>query len=527
MRNGWIAALLLTALVSSRTQAQNVPPQGGPLEQGLGQRGTLPSAAPPRPLVLAGAIDPATYRLGPGDELELQIRGQVTRTYSLIVGPEGALLLPQSGLVEVNGLTLEAARRKILAQLRRDYRDVSMELTLSRPRLFRVTLTGAVTRPGPLEAMGAARASDLLSTESLQPSASRRRIEVRHRDGSIELADLERLTRLGDPGRDPLLRDGDVVHVPIATEFVYSSGALASPGRFERAPDDSVCTLVRLSGGLLPSAAPTGALLLSWHGMDRADSLRLSLQDLTGEPGARKLSDGDRLYVYFVSEYRMQHEVTVLGEITRPGNYPIREGLTHLTEVMSAAGDFLPTADLSAIRVHRRNEHGAEKDPELDRLLRLSRGELTASEYEGLRTKLAGMREDYRVDWGSVQRAPGSLDLLLLDGDIIRVDRLVSTVRVDGEVRAPAILAYKRGLTVSEYVRQAGGFTGRAWRGKVRVTRAVTGQTLLASQVSALDPGDFIWVPEKPDVTAWQQARDILSALAQVAAIVIAIRSVR
>lgn len=496
-------------------------------EQGPASRRSLNGTPVRLSILLAGAIDPTTYRLGPGDELELQIRGQVTRTYPLIVGPEGDLLLPQSGLVRVDGLTLESARRAIFNRLRRDYRDVSMELTLSRPRSFRVTVTGSVTSPGPLETVGAARVSDLLSTEMLRPNASRRRIEVRHRDGTTERADLERLTRLGDTGRDPLLRDGDIVHVPIATEFIYSFGALASPGRFELAPDDSVTTLVRLSGGLLPSAAPAGALLLNWQSVNQVDSLRLSLQDLAGEPGSRRLSDGDRLYVYFVAEYRMQHEVTVLGEVMRPGNYPIRVGRTHLTEVMAAAGDFLATADLSAIRVHRRNDRAPDKDPELERLLRLSRGELTASEYEALRTKLASMREDYRVDWGKVLQSPASLDILLLDGDIIRVDRLVSTIRVDGEVRSPAILAYTRGLSVQEYVRQAGGFTGRAWQGKVRVTRAVTGQTLLANQVQALDPGDFIWVPEKPDVTAWQQAREILSALAQVAAIVIAIRSVR
>jgi hypothetical protein len=45
--------------------------------------------------------------------------------------------------------------------------------------------------------------------------------------------------------------------------------------------------------------------------------------------------------------------------------------------------------------------------------------------------------------------------------------------------------------------------------------------------VRTLDPGDFVWVPEKSDVTVWEQTRQILTALAQVATIVIAIRSVR
>jgi polysaccharide export outer membrane protein len=107
------------------------------------------------------------------------------------------------------------------------------------------------------------------------------------------------------------------------------------------------------------------------------------------------------------------------------------------------------------------------------------------------------------------------------------VERLVSSIRVDGEVRRPGILNFIRGKGVGDYVMQAGGYTDRAWQGKVRVTRAVTGQTLLARNVRTLDPGDFVWVPEKPDVTVWEKSRETLTALAQVATIVIAIRSVR
>ena len=176
--------------------------------------------------------------------------------------------------------------------------------------------------------------------------------------------------------------------------------------------------------------------------------------------------------------------------------------------------------------MHRQSTLATEKDQELDRLLRLSRNDLTSSEYEVLRTKLAGQREDYRVDWARLEGSK-DLDLLLRDGDVVRVERLVSSIRVDGEVRRPGILNFVRGESVEDYVAQAGGYTDRAWRGKVRVTRAVTGQTLLARNVRTLDPGDFVWVPEKPDVTVWQQSREILTALAQVATIVIAIRSVR
>ena len=348
-----------------------------------------------------------------------------------------------------------------------------------------------------------------------------------HRDGTRDRADLDRLLRMGDGSRNPMLSDGDVILVPTATEWVDVTGAVASPGRYELAPGDSVSTMFRLAGGAVPAAAPEAALWLHWNGGARPDSIRMSLADVMDGTGHRGVSNGDRLYVYFVPNFRLQQQVTILGEVERPGAYPIREGATRISEIVGAAGGFLPNANLSAIRVHSLAPPAQVSDPELDRLLRLSRGELTASEYEVLRTKLAERREEYRVDWAQMNRSPQSLDVLLRDGDAIVVDRLVSTIRVDGEVLRPAILSYRPGLTVEDYIRQSGGYTNRAWRGKVRVTRAVSGQSLLARNVGTLDPGDFVWVPEKMDLTMWQQAKDVLSALAMVATIVIAIRSVR
>jgi protein involved in polysaccharide export with SLBB domain len=198
-----------------------------------------------------------------------------------------------------------------------------------------------------------------------------------------------------------------------------------------------------------------------------------------------------------------------------------------LSDLIKYADGFLPAADLSSIRVHRRNTSAGEQDPELDRLLRLSRGELTNTEYVVLQTKLASLREDYRVDWTRLLKDPAHLDLLLRDGDIVRVERLVLSVRVDGEVRRPGILSFNPGLTMRDYVSRAGGFTDRAWVGKARVTRAANGQVLPAQSVGVLDPGDFIWIPERPDVTTWQQAQSVLTSLAYVATIVIAIRSLR
>ncbi len=514
--------------LGEQTEAQG----GSPDESAL----DLYSLQPGSMFSLAGPVDPDVYRVGPGDLLLLQMWGKVARSVPVEVGPEGTALIPGVALVKVAGRTLTDVRNDLLERLRKQYRGVSIDLRLARARVFRVYLTGRVRFPGPVEGSGALRVGDVLTPGQFLEDAARRRIEVLHRDGTRETADLGLFFQTGDASLNPWLRDGDVIQVPNADEFVWVEGAMAIPGRVELGLHDSLRTVLRMAGDPLPAAELSHVLLIQFPTPFEADSLWLNLEDVYGRRNNPPVVDGERIYVYFLPQYHQQAEAEIMGEVNRPGDYPIVEGRTRLSDLVASADGFLATADLSAIRVHRQattttkkdpNAPAAEeKDPELDRLLRLSRNDLTSTEYGVLMTKLAGKREDYRVDWNRLKTNP-DLDLLLRDGDIVRVERLVSSIRVDGEVRRPGILNFVRGTSVEEYVAQAGGFTDRAWRGKVRVTRSVTGQTLLARNVRTLDPGDFVWVPEKPDRTSWEQAKDVITALASIATVIIAIRSLR
>ncbi len=528
------AALAVMALVATQTTAYGQLPVG-PAAAGADaeelsndltpERREAPQVSP-NAKYLAGPVDPVNYRLGPGDVLTLHVRGPISRDVPLEVGPEGSVLIPDDGMVFVAGRTLADVREDVLRRVGRMYRNVQLQLRLSRPRTFRIYLTGRVQTPGPVLANGSFRVADVLTPAELLDGASRRNIEVIHTDGTTEPCDLELFLQTGITTWNPWLRDGDVIQVPTMTRFVYVEGAVARPGRYELGQRDSVRTLLRLAGDLLPAAEMERMLLVRFVDHSRPESLWLSLSDVLGGRENPAVGDGERVYTYFVPNYRKLHQAMILGEVRRPGTYPIAEGRTSLRDLVSSSGGILPTADVSTLRVHRAATLTAGKDPELERLLRLSRGDLTASEYEILRTRLARLREDYSVDWARLQSDP-ELDLKLRDGDVVRIDRSILAIRVDGEVQRPGLLNYVSGQNVEDYLRQAGGLTNRAWRGKVRVTRVVTGQTLLARDVRALDPGDFVWVPERPDITLWERTKDMLVALAQVATIVIAIRSVQ
>ena len=148
---------------------------------------------------------------------------------------------------------------------------------------------------------------------------------------------------------------------------------------------------------------------------------------------------------------------------------------------------------------------------------------MTTSEYEAIRARASANRPEFRIDWNRVKPG-GDLDLTLRPGDVIRVEPIGASVRVEGEVRLPGIVHYVSGRTARDYVRLAGGFSERALRGKKRIKRAVTGQTILAKDVDSLQPGDLIWVPERAESTIWQNSQSLLLVVAQVATFIVAVR---
>ena len=541
MRIGTIRIAAVILLIASMAHAQSTAPnldpstsidapevpievgRGGRAVPGLGEETSQGMRPPVAGTDLAGAIDPKEYTVGPGDVMLLLLWGKVSRTMTLEVGPEGVILLPGAGTFRVDGMKLSDVQAQVIERMKREFRGVNMDLRLIRPRQFRVYLTGQVRHTGPQAVRGGSRVTDVLTPSMLQENGSRRRIEVLHKDGAREIADLDLFDRTGITSANPYVRDGDVLNIPVLTDYLYADGAVARPGRYELGPNDSLLTLFRLAGDPLPSADAERALLIRWRQPFQPESLWFRLAEVYSRSNNPVLREGDRLYVYYIPQYHMQHEASILGEVARPGVYPILEGRHKLSDLVSSAGGFLPGADLSGIRVQRRTTSSGERDQELDRMLRLSRNEMTPSEYATLQTKLANLKEEYRVDWNRLMAAKDDLDLLLRDGDIVRVERLVSSVRIDGEVNRPGLLQFEQGRTVDDYVRQAGGYTNRAWKDKVRVSRSVTGQTLYARNVKTLDPGDLVWVPEKPERDLGRNIAAVLIALAQVATIVIAI----
>jgi protein involved in polysaccharide export with SLBB domain len=108
-------------------------------------------------------------------------------------------------------------------------------------------------------------------------------------------------------------------------------------------------------------------------------------------------------------------------------------------------------------------------------------------------------------DIGAVLKTPGSKsDLLLEDGDIIRVPKQQQIVRVNGQVLYPSAVVYDSSKSFNDFVSNAGGYGPDALRrgayvvypnGTVKGTR----KFLFFNSHPSVKPGSEIYVPKKAE----------------------------
>ncbi len=177
---------------------------------------------------MEGPVDRETYILGPGDQIDVSVWGlEPPINLDLYVSGEGRLLVPPVGAVEVGGISLAEAERKVVEALREYYEPgIRITLTLINPRWFRAYVAGAVKFPGAYKITSLDRVNDLMrAAGGIRSGASRRGVRLYDRNRVlISEVDMLQYQTLGLQEHNPRIPDGGIVEVPVIGNHVMFSG---------------------------------------------------------------------------------------------------------------------------------------------------------------------------------------------------------------------------------------------------------------------------------------------------------------
>jgi protein involved in polysaccharide export with SLBB domain len=434
------------------------------------------------------------YRLGNGDVLDVQIAGRLeVNRLQVIVDPEGLINIPTLGGIEVGGLTLLEANRRIGERARSLFRFADVSIAVSIPRSFEVVVSGEVERPGTIQALAIQRLHELiLIAGGVSPRGSARHVQVTQ-GGVTREVDILRFELGGDLAQNPYVVDGMRIHVPPRSAAVTLAGAVRRPGEYELGAEGSLRELLTLTGGLAPGGAGSDARLTRVGSDGRKETISIDLRTALVPPGDVNLKGADTIFVPPLSVLQDVVEVRgafvgvtdssktlTAGKQTIVQRFELAQG-ERIRDVVVKAGGAAAYADLRLAFVDR--------------------------------TATSGPRQRVPID---MQRMLVERDetqnILLQNGDVLNLPVVEDKVYVVGEVKSPGAQDFRPDLTPREYVALAGGPGNRAKIGATTVTFR-SGRTYAMAEAPPLEPGTVVTVPEVA-VKWWQDYVQIAQLLA-------------
>jgi polysaccharide export outer membrane protein len=300
------------------------------------------------------------YVVGPGDGLAFDLWGGVSQRLYGTVDREGRVSLPEVGPILVSGKSLADVQETVQQVLRTQFRDVSVDVSLSRLRTIRVYEVGEVTRPGAYDISSLSTPLNALFAAGGPTSQGSMRI-VKHYRGAqlVEEVDLYDLLLHGVKNGMERLENGDTILVPPPGPQVSVEGMVRRPAIYELKDEKTLADALELAGGMLPAATMRHIEVQRLVAHDKQTMLSLDIPE-TDENSAAiqklesfQIQDGDRIRIYPIAPYN-QDAVYLEGHVLRPGRYSYRANM-RIGNLIASYQELLPEPSTQYAEIIRLN----------------------------------------------------------------------------------------------------------------------------------------------------------------------------
>lgn len=389
---------------------------------------------------------PADYKLGPGDEVIIDIWGTNQNTIRQTITPDGFINVNGIGVVYLSGMTIKEADSYMKRQLNKIYsvygEDAQSEikLTLGAIRTIMVNVVGEVAVPGTYSLSSLSTVYHALyRAGGFSNLGSVRNIELVRGGKKICEVDIYDFIINGSPAEDVVLQDGDIVLVPAYESITTVRGEVKRPVRYEMKNGETVADLIRFAGGFKGDAYTRNLNLVRRNGRE------LKVYTIgEKEFDAFPLADGDSLTVGAVID-RYENRVEINGAVYRPGAYQLMESTSTVRGLLEMADGLKGDAFLNRALIYRER-------PDLTQ-------EVVALNLAGI---LNGDEDDVELKNNDVLYVPSIHDL-----------KDVGVVNISGEVANPGEFAFAENMTIEDLIMRAGGLLESASTAKIDVSRRI------------------------------------------------------
>lgn len=281
---------------------------------------------------------PRNYRVGPNDELHIDVFGMAEATYDLTVTKEGTIRIPNAGVAQVSGLTIEEAENVIKKKMSGIYTSISsgrtsVSVSINKIRSIKVYIMGEVSTPGSYTLSSVSSVFNALNAcGGPSSNGTMRNIKVIRGGKEVATVDLYEFLANGAMPSNTTLQDQDVILVNTYENRVTVNGEVKREGIFELKKGETLKNLLDYCGGFT----------------DEAYTDRISVtRNMNGEKSVADVSKelfnlftpaaGD---IYQISKMldKYSNRVQIMGSVFRPGVYALEENMTLKDLVAKANG---------------------------------------------------------------------------------------------------------------------------------------------------------------------------------------------
>ncbi len=389
---------------------------------------------------------PPNYRLGPGDEVIIDIWGASENTIRQQISPDGTINIGELGPLYLSGMTVEKAQDFLTKELRKIYSDTNNQIrvTLGNTRTIQINVMGEVVQPGTYALSAFSTVFHALyRAGGVNDIGSLRKVQLVRNGKKMATIDVYDFIMHGRTQDDIRLEEGDVVIVPTYESLVQISGNVKRPMRYEMKNGETVETLIGYAGGFTSDAYTKSLRMVRQNGKEYQVN---TIDDK--DYGSYRLSDGDMVTAEAILD-RFTNKLEIRGAVYRPGIYELNDNVNTVKALIARADSLTDDAFTTRAVLYRLRDNMTREVKQID----------VAALINGTIPDIVLQRNDVLFipsihdinDWGDVEIA--------------------------GEVIAPGTYPYADNMTLEDLVIAAGGLKESASLVRVDVARRIKNPT--------------------------------------------------